>query len=144
MKRSIKQFTTYRLVKSEDLNHHGTLFAGRGAEWFVESGFIAASHMLPPSSLICVKIHGLSFLQPVRLGETVCYTSCIVHARRSSLTAYTKVAKGSCSDIVVEGFATFVHVDENTRACPHGIELEAITEEEKHLMEMAEQLALKR
>ena len=26
-----------RLVKSEDLNHHGTLFAGRGAEWFVEA-----------------------------------------------------------------------------------------------------------
>ena len=31
-----------RLVKSEDLNHHGTLFAGRSAEWFVEAGFIAA------------------------------------------------------------------------------------------------------
>jgi hypothetical protein len=29
-----------RLVKSEDLNHHGTLFAGRTAEWFVESGFL--------------------------------------------------------------------------------------------------------
>jgi len=31
---------TMRLVKSEDLNHHGTLFAGRTAEWFVESGRI--------------------------------------------------------------------------------------------------------
>ena len=39
---------TSRLVKSEDLNHHGTLFAGRTAEWFVESGFIAATSLLNP------------------------------------------------------------------------------------------------
>ena len=31
-------YKTYHLVKSEDLNHHGTLYAGRNAEWFVESG----------------------------------------------------------------------------------------------------------
>ena len=40
---SMKTFVTHRLVKGEDLNHHGTLFAGRSAEWFVESGFIAAA-----------------------------------------------------------------------------------------------------
>ena len=38
----IKSFSTYHLVKSEDLNHHGTLYAGRSAEWFVEAGFIPA------------------------------------------------------------------------------------------------------
>lgn len=26
-----------RLVKYNDLNHHGTLFSGQGAKWFVES-----------------------------------------------------------------------------------------------------------
>ena len=35
-------YKTYHLVKGEDLNHHGRLYAGRNAEWFVESGFIAA------------------------------------------------------------------------------------------------------
>lgn len=53
MKQKITQFTTYHLVKSEDLNHHGTLFAGRGAEWFVESGFIAAANLVNPKNLIC-------------------------------------------------------------------------------------------
>jgi len=42
-----------RLVKSEDLNHHGTLFAGRSAEWFVEAGFIAAASVLPPKNIVC-------------------------------------------------------------------------------------------
>ena len=34
------------LVKSEDLNHHRTLYAGRTAEWFVETGFVAAANLV--------------------------------------------------------------------------------------------------
>ena len=41
-----KQLIIHHLVKGEDLNHHRTLFAGRGAEWLVEAGFIAAADML--------------------------------------------------------------------------------------------------
>lgn len=36
-----EEFVTYRMVIQEDLNHHGTLFAGRAAEWFVATGFMA-------------------------------------------------------------------------------------------------------
>lgn len=32
----MKEFKISHLIKSEDLNHHGTLFAGRTAEWLVE------------------------------------------------------------------------------------------------------------
>ena len=134
MKSLIKQYTTYRLIKSEDLNHHGTLFAGRGAEWFVESGFVAASHLLPPQNLICVRIHELNFQQPVRLGEGVCFNSRIVYAGKSSLIAYISVKKNKCDDIIVDGFATFVHVDANTNSMPHGIELEPDNEEDIALM----------
>ena len=35
----MKVFKISHLVKSEDLNHHGTLFAGRTAEWLVERRF---------------------------------------------------------------------------------------------------------
>ncbi|MDP2989667.1 MAG: hypothetical protein Q8O57_03775 [Kiritimatiellota bacterium] len=44
----ITTYVTNHLVKSEDLNHHGTLYAGRTAEWFVESGFIAAASLTHP------------------------------------------------------------------------------------------------
>jgi acyl-CoA hydrolase len=140
MKYPIKEFTTHRLVKGEDLNHHGTLFAGRGAEWFVESGFIAASYLLPPKSIICVKIHGLTFRQPVKAGECICFNSRIVNTGSSSLKAYVEVHKANCKDLIVEGFITFVHVDENTFAVPHGIELEAVTEQDILLMERAKLL----
>lgn len=33
----MKKYYTTHLVKSEDLNHHGTLFAARTASWFVEA-----------------------------------------------------------------------------------------------------------
>ncbi|MFB3926434.1 MAG: acyl-CoA thioesterase, partial [Syntrophales bacterium] len=41
----MKTYIIHRQVKGQDLNHHGTLFAGRGAEWFVEAGLIAAASM---------------------------------------------------------------------------------------------------
>ena len=50
----LKETRTTRLVKSQDLNHHGTLFAGRMAEWFTESCFLAASRLLGrPEDLVC-------------------------------------------------------------------------------------------
>ena len=139
MKFTIKQYTTHRLVRSEHLNHHGTLYAGRGAEWFVESGFVAASDILPAHNLICVQIDSLHFKRPVKAGEVICCNSRIIHAGRTSIIAYIRI-KGktdgkSCSDTIVDGYATFVHVDENTRPIPHELELEPSCEEDLMLIE---------
>lgn len=136
-----REFPTHRLVKSEDLNHHGTLYAGRSAEWFVESGFVSASSIVNPKNIICLKIHGMYFSSPVKPGECICYTSKIVYAGKSSLVAYVKVARVSTPDaIIVDGFITFVHVDENTKARPHGIVINPDTEEEKALYKRASEL----
>ncbi len=136
-----KEYPTHRLVKSEDLNHHGTLYAGRSAEWFVESGFVSASSLINPHDIICLKIHGMYFSSPVRPGECICYTSKIVHTGKSSLTSYVKVARVSNPDLViVDGFITFVHVDENTKPCPHGITVDLETEADKILSKRASEL----
>lgn len=129
-------FTT-RLVKSEDLNHHGTLFAGRTAEWFVESGFIAAASILNPSSVVCLKIHGMYFTKPVRPGQILKFSSMIVFAGKSSLVAFIKVTTGNNEESFVNGFITFIHVDHTTNATPHGIVIQPVTEEEKALYDEA-------
>ena len=67
----INQLSMCRMVKGGDLNHHGTLFAGRGAEWFVEAGFIAAASLTSPESTVCVKIHGMVFTRPVKKGSVI-------------------------------------------------------------------------
>ena len=126
-------------MRSEHLNHHGTLYAGRGAEWFVESGFVAASDVLPAQHLICVQIDSLSFKRPVKAGEVICCNSRIIHAGRTSIIAYVRIngksESRSCSDTIVDGYATFVHVDENTRPMPHGLELEPSCEEDRLLID---------
>jgi len=52
----LKETIISHLVKPEDLQHHGTLFAGRMAEWLVETCFIAASRFVGrPKDIVCVK-----------------------------------------------------------------------------------------
>jgi acyl-CoA hydrolase len=128
-----QNFSTYRLIKSEDLNHHGTLFAGRTAEWFVESGFIAVSSYLNPKNIVCLKIHGMEFKYPVKGGETICFKSKLAYVGKSSLIVYVQVVHGKDNRHLVDGFISFVHVDESTKPAPHGIELDIENEEDKVL-----------
>ena len=135
-----KAVNSARLVKSEDLNHLGTLFAGRTAEWFVESGFISAASLIPADSIVCLKVHGLYFTRPVRPGEIVTFKAKIVYAGRTSLVSYIEVFKGEEIKSVMDGFITFVHVDSNTRPSAHNIEIRPTTEEDKLLYEQATNL----
>ena len=128
-------YKTYHLVKSEDLNHHGTLYAGRNAEWFVESGFIAAASLTHPENIVCAMIHGMVFKRPIRLGEVIDFESRIALTGRSRLVAFIEMKSGG--EAIVRGFITFVHVDREGRPLAHGLSVEASTPEEVELREQA-------
>lgn len=131
-------FTTYHLVKGEDLNHHGTLFAGRTAEWFVESGFIAAATMTKPENIVCLKIHGMTFTAPVQPGSLAKFESKVVYTGKSRIVVNIKL---SVKDVgVVNGFITFINVDKDTVPFPHGMTIEPVTDEDKALYEEASKL----
>jgi acyl-CoA hydrolase len=132
--------TSMRLVKSEDLNHHGTLFAGRTAEWFVESGFISCASLLNPKNVVCLKIHGMYFTKPAMPGEVLTFTSRIVYTGNSSLVSYIKVTKKDVEKPLVDGFVTFIHVDDANKPTPHNIEMQPVTAEDFELYEMAKSL----
>ncbi len=132
--------TTMRLVKGEDLNHHGTLFAGRTAEWFVESGFIAAASLLDPKNVVCLKIHGMYFTSPAKPGEVLKFDSRIVYTGTSSLVAYIRVCRTNSKQPLVDGFVTFIHVDEETHPKPHNIYTQPVTEEDRILYAKAANL----
>jgi acyl-CoA hydrolase len=130
--------TTHHLVKSEDLNHHGTLYAGRSAEWFVETGFTAAASLCGPEHILCVKIHGMEFSCPVQLGEIIVFTGKIILTGRTSLVAYVNASV--LGQTALEGFLTFVNVDLQGKPQPHGIQIEPISENDKALQEKARTL----
>ena len=121
-----KTYRYDRLIKSEDLNHHRTLFAGRCAEWFVEAGFIAVASVLPAKNIVCLKIHGLAFTQPLTTGDIACFESKIAYTGTSSIKVYVVLKRDKDDDPVVEGFITFVHVDDDGNAQPHHITLDLV------------------
>ena len=138
---SFTPYITHHLVKSEDLNHHGTLFAGRSAEWFVESGFIAAAALTRPESIVCLKIHGMTYSRPVRRGEVVRFDSRIVLTGKSRIVAQIQMRGREPDDLIVDGFITFVNVDEHGKALPHGVVVAADTAEEQAVQEKARNLS---
>ena len=122
----MKKYYATHLVKSEDLNHHGTLFAARTASWFVESAFIAAAcEHGDPSEIVCRNIHGMSFRTPVRNGSVVRFTSRVVHTGSTSLMVHVEVSDELTGQLAVDGYLTFVTVYKETgEKHPHGIVLD--------------------
>lgn len=138
MQQEMQSFTTYHLVKGEDLNHHGTLYAGRTAEWFVEAGFVAASNLTRPENIVCLKIHGMTFLRPVHKGDVIHFKTRVVLTGKSRII--THIVLCVKDDVVLNGFITFVNVDLEGKPLLHGIEIIAKTEEEKAIQAEAAKL----
>jgi acyl-CoA hydrolase len=130
--------TTHHLIKGEDLNHHGTLYAGRGAEWFVESGFTAAASITQPENIVCSKIHGMAFTRPVKKGEIIRYDSKVILSGHTRLVSFVRATvKG---ELALEGFITFVHVDLEGSPIPHGVEITPTLPEDIELHKKAKTL----
>ena len=129
----MKYYNISHLVKSEDLNHHGTLFAGRSAEWLVEAAFVAAaSQHGRPQDVLCVNIHGFTFTKPVQKGDIITFYSRVAKVGTTSITVYVKVMSEIHGTTHVDGYLTFVCVEPDTkRKRPHGIVMDETTDEEE-------------
>jgi acyl-CoA hydrolase len=130
----MRYYQISHLVKSEDLNHHGTLFAGRSAEWLVESAFVAAaSQHGRPQDVLCVNIHGFTFKKPVQKGDIITFFSKVARVGTTSITVYVKAMSEIHGTTHVDGFLTFVCVDPDTSGKrPHGIVLDETDDQEEN------------
>lgn len=78
------------------------------------------------------------FLKPVPLGSLLRFESKVVYSGKTSLTAYTRVIFAQTDEFIVDGYITFIHINpENYKPSPHGLVIEASTDEEKNLQEQA-------
>lgn len=119
------QTATRHLVRPEDLNHHGTLFGGRIAEWMTEAAFIGIAGILGHTDhAVIVSTKELTVKYPVTPGtilqldyatEAVGTTSITVCVRGTDmLNPSIEYCKGSF---------IFVTTDENGQKKAHGIRL---------------------
>lgn len=129
------------LIKMEDLNPHQTFFAGRCAEWLIESSYFAINQCLETKDCVLMVQHGINYRSPMRLGDIVTFESKIVNAGKSTVTVYTKVYRSREPEVITAyGFSTFAHLDADRTSAPHGLVVEAVTEEEKALQQEAAEL----
>ncbi len=140
----LKTHIINHMVKGDDLNHHGTLFAGKTAMWFVEAGFIAAASLTKPQNIVCLNIHGMLFMKPIPNGSIIRFESKIVLTGRTRLVSYVKVVDNGNEDLLLDGFITFIHVDKDARGIPHGVVIKASSPEDIALHEKAKLLHITR
>ena len=112
------------LVKPQDLNHHDTLFAGRMAEWLVETCFIAATRLVGRTEDVhCVQIHDMSFRRALQAGAVVDIRARIGHLDRHSITVYGEATTRDHTNAAVTILITFVTVDGTGKPYMHGFTL---------------------
>lgn len=136
----MKVYETLHLVKGEDLNHHGTLFAARAAAWLVEAGFAAAACEHGDTDEIVLRnLQNMSFSKPVDKGTVVKFESRVVYAGNTSLMVAVTAKNAMTDELAIEGFITFVTIDKDSRKKKqHAVALdEALGEEEMQLREKA-------
>ncbi|HIW81141.1 MAG TPA: acyl-CoA thioesterase [Candidatus Acetatifactor stercoripullorum] len=129
----MRKYETLHLVKGEDLNHHGTLFAARAAAWFVEAGFAAAACEHGNTEEIVLRnVHSMSFSRPVKKGEVVRFTSRVVYAGTTSLVVGIEAVQAITGERAIAGYITFVTVEEDTgRKKAHKVILDAAWDKEE-------------
>lgn len=109
------------LVRPEHLNHHGFLFGGRLLEWLDEQAYIAAMECVKSdTNLVTIGIDDVAFKFPVRQGSLLRFHSQAVHAGRTSLTVFTRVALlGEPAQIeIFSAYVTFVCLDAHAKLRP--------------------------
>ena len=112
------------LVKPEDLNHHGTLFAGQMAKWLVEAGLITASRLGgKPEDVVCVRLNGMTFKKPINNGDLIEIKSKVSHLGSTSITVSSQVFRQQDISPLVSSMATFVTVDKANKPYKHGFKL---------------------
>ena len=121
---AILETTMLHMVRPQDLNHHGTLFAGQMASWLVEAGFIAAARLCGnPQGIVCVRLNEMTFKKPINLGDIIEIKSRIAHLGSTSMTVYSQVFRKQDALPLVSNMATFVSVDKQNKPYPHGRKL---------------------
>ncbi|MEK7354146.1 MAG: acyl-CoA thioesterase [Chloroflexota bacterium] len=112
------------MVRPQDLNHHGTLFAGQMASWLVEAGFIAAARLCgKPEDIVCVQINEMTFKKPINLGDVIEIKSQIAYLGSTSIAVQSQVFRKQDDAPLVSNMATFVTVGKGNKPYKHGFTL---------------------
>ena len=121
------------MIRPEHLNHHGSLYAGRAADWMMETTFFAAclAHG-DKEGLMYRNTHEFSFTKPILNGDIVRVESTIVRVGKKSLTMYCGFVNEETGLTHAVGYTTFVTINPKTlKSEEHSIVLDETDDKEE-------------
>jgi acyl-CoA hydrolase len=122
--KDILESLSFHIIRPEDLNHHGTMFAAQLSKWMIEGALIAACRLVgKPEDVVCVQVDRMTFRQPLHNGDLIRIKSKVAHLGSSSITIYTEVARKLDVAPVVTNLAIFVTIDKENKTYAHGLKL---------------------
>ncbi|NGP88930.1 acyl-CoA thioesterase [Fodinibius halophilus] len=117
------RFFSRKLIKPEDLNAHGTLFGGSVLSWIDEESAIYVTCQLNKGNIVTKFMSEINFVSSAGLGDIIEIGMETVEFGKSSITVRCEVRNKFSKDTIIKiDEIVFVHVDENGRPRPHGIE----------------------
>jgi acyl-CoA hydrolase len=135
----LEEMTFRHLVRSEDLNPHGTLFAGQMAKWLIEASVKAAIRLTgKPEDIFLVKFTDMNFRGTIQNDENIEIKTRIALLGKSSITVHSRVYASQNKEPQVSGMAVFVTVDKEHRPYAHGFKMtEEYIENNREIYEAA-------
>lgn len=121
----LEETTSIHLVMPEDLNPHGTLFAGQLAKWVVIDGVATASRLTgQPESVLLVKLD-MNLNRPIQNGHLSVIKSRIAYLGKTSITVNSRVFDNDGKEPSSSGMTVFATVDKKGKPYRHGYVLPA-------------------
>ena len=95
------------IVKSDELNHHNTLFVGKALTHLAEVGFITVcmAHK-NPDEVVFYSLDGFKFFSPVPKGNVITFQGQIVRVTNHSITVYIEGINKLKNTKHIHGYAT--------------------------------------
>jgi acyl-CoA thioesterase YciA len=113
--------TTY-ICKKSDIGVHDNMFGGTVLGLIDQSAGAYASQICDTPRMVTIKIDGLTFENPVKVGNIIKVYCNVIEFGNTSLSIYVEVRKHNVytgkQDVVIKTNIKFVRIDEEGRPIP--------------------------
>jgi len=117
------RFFSRKLIKPTDLNAHGTLFGGSVLAWIDEEAAIYVTCQLGKGNIVTKFMSEIDFVSSAKLGDIIEIGMETVKLGKTSITVKCVVRQKFTHNVIIRiDKIVFVHIDENDKPTPHGIE----------------------
>lgn len=121
---------THHYIRMEQMNHHGSLYAGVLTDWMTEAAFFGVVQVLGRRDhVVMCAVQDFRFAAPAELGDILAFQYKLEHTGKSSLTIAAEARDMLNPErLIASCKVVFVNTDENGKSAPHGLEMPSVQE----------------